>query len=208
MKLKKKPKRILITIIVIAAVVAIGFVGYNIFFGQPEVKEAKVLKTIDKYGYTLKDNKTKRYQDMFGELDKILSKDPVDEEAYVKKITEMIIYDFYSLEDKTAKTDVGGTDFIYSESLSNFLENAEDTYYKYVESDIYNQRKQKLPAVDKITIESVEQTEFAYGETSDDSAYEVQVSWTYTDSDFDNYQSEATLTFIHEGIKLALAELK
>ena len=208
MKLKKKPKRILITIIVIATVVAIGFVGYNIFFGQPEVKEAKVLKTIDKYGYTLKDNKTKRYQDMFGELDKILSKDPVDEEAYVKKITEMIIYDFYSLEDKTAKTDVGGTDFIYSESLSNFLENAEDTYYKYVESDIYNQRKQKLPAVDKITIESEEQTEFAYRETSDDSAYDVQVSWTYTDSDFDNYQSEATLTFIHEGIKLALAELK
>ena len=44
--------------------------------------------------------------------------------------------------------------------------------------------------------------------TSDDEAYEVTVSWTYTDSDFDDYQKEATLTFIHDDIKLSLAELK
>ena len=208
MKLKKKPKRILITIIVMAAVAALGFVGYNIFFGKPEVKEAKVIKTIDKYGYTLKDNKTKRYQEMFEELDKILSKHSVDEEEYAKKITEMFIYDFYSLNDKSSQTDVGGTDFVYSQSLDNFLENAQDTYYKYVESNIYDDRDQKLPVVDKITINSVEQVPFAYGETTDEEAYEVKVSWTYTDDDFSAYQQEATLTFIHEDIKLSLAELK
>ena len=208
MKLKKKPKKILITVIALAAIAAIAFVGYNVFFGKQEVQEAKVLKTIKKYGYTLKDNKTKRYQEMFGQLDKILKKDPVDEEEYVKQITEMFIYDFYSLSDKSTKTDVGGTDFVYQPSLSNFLDNAEDTYYKYVESNIYGNRKQKLPVVDKITIDSVEQTEYAYGETSDDKAYEVTVSWTYTDSDFDDYQKEATLTFIHDDIKLSLAELK
>ena len=208
MKLKKKPKRIIINILVLVSVAAIGFVGYNVFLKKPEVKEAKVLKTIKKYGYTLRDNKTKRYQEMFEELDQILKKDPVNEEDYVEKITEMFIYDFYSLDDKTAKTDVGGTDFIYTTSLSNFLENAEDTYYKYVESDIYNQRKQKLPVVDKITIENIEQTEFAYGDTSDPEAYEVQVSWNYTSDDFDDYQKEATLTFIHDDIKLSLAELK
>lgn len=208
MKLKKKPKKILITIIVLIALAAIGFVGYKIFFEQPEVKEAKVIKTIKKYGYTLKDNKTKRYQEMFEELDEILKKDPVDEEEYVKKITEMFIYDFYSQEDKSAKTDVGGTDFIYSQAINNFLENAEDTYYKYVESNIYGNRKQELPVVDKITINSVEKTEFAYSDTSDEEAYEVNVSWTYTDKDFDDYQKEATLTFIHEDIKLSLAELK
>lgn len=208
MKLKKKPKKILITVIALAAIAAIAFVGYNVFFGKQEVQEAKVLKTIKKYGYTLKDNKTKRYQEMFEQLDKILKKDPVDEEEYVKQITEMFIYDFYSLSDKSTKTDVGGTDFVYQPSLSNFLDNAEDTYYKYVESNIYGNRKQKLPVVDKITIDSVEQTEYAYGETSDDEAYEVTVSWTYTDSDFDDYQKEATLTFIHDDIKLSLAELK
>lgn len=207
MKLKKKPKRILIGILVVVAVAAIAYVAINTFGGK-EVKEAKVLKTIKKYGYTLKDNKTKRYQEMFAELDKILKKDPVDEEEYAKQITKMFIYDFYSQEDKSAKTDVGGTDFIYQANLENFLENAEDTYYKYVESNIYGDRKQELPVVDEITIDSVEQTEFAYGETADENAYEVKVSWTYTDDDFSDYQSEATLTFIHEGIKLSLAELK
>ena len=207
MKLKKKPKRILIGILVVVAIAAIAYVGLNVF-GAKEVQEAKVLKTIKKYGYTLKDNKTKRYQEMFGQLDKILKKDPVDEEEYVKQITKMFIYDFYSLDDKSAKTDVGGTDFIYQASLENFLENAEDTYYKYVESNIYGDRKQELPVVDEIKIESVEETEFAYGETSDENAYEVQVSWTYTDDAFSDYQKEATLTFIHEDIKLSLAELK
>lgn len=207
MKLKKKPKRILIGILIVVAVAAIAYVAINTFGGK-EVKEAKVLKTIKKYGYTLKDNKTKRYQEMFAELDKILKKDPVDEEEYAKQITKMFIYDFYSQEDKSAKTDVGGTDFIYQANLENFLENAEDTYYKYVESNIYGDRKQDLPVVDEITIDSVEQTEFAYGETADENAYEVKVSWTYTDDDFSDYQSEATLTFIHEGIKLSLAELK
>ena len=109
MKLKKKPKRILIGILVVVAVAAIAYVAINTFGGK-EVKEAKVLKTIKKYGYTLKDNKTKRYQEMFAELDKILKKDPVDEEEYAKQITKMFIYDFYSQEDKSAKTDVGGTD--------------------------------------------------------------------------------------------------
>ncbi len=207
MKLKKKPKRILI-ILSIILVVILAFVGFRILHGKNKVEEAKVLKTINNYGYTLKDNKTKRYQKMFGELEKFLAKEPVDEEAYVKKITEMFIYDFYSLDDKSTKTDVGGTDFIYSESLANFLENAEDTYYKYVESNIYGERKQKLPVVDEITIDSVEKTEFAYGETSDDKAYEVKVSWTYTDKEFASYQSEATLTFIHEDKKLSLAELQ
>lgn len=208
MKLKKKPRKILIIILTIVALGAIALVGYNVFFKTQEVKEAKVLKTIKKYGYTLKDNKNKRYQDMFAELDKILSKSSPNEEEYAKKITEMFIYDFYTLENKVAKTDVGGTDFVYTASLTNFLQNAQDTYYKYVESDIYDQRKQKLPEVDKITIESIEQTEFAYGEETDDKAYEVKVSWTYVGEDFGDYQNEATLTFIHEDIKLSLAELK
>lgn len=208
MKLRKKPKRILISIITIIILVISAFVIYKMFFAKNEVQETKILHTIKKYGYTLKDSKSDKYKKMFYELEKILKEDPVNEEKYVKKITQMFIYDFYSLSDKTAKTDVGGTDFIYSEILDNFLENAEDTYYKYVESDIYNQRKQKLPTVDKITIESCEETSFAYNEETDEKAYEVKVSWTYTDDSFKDYQNEATLVFIHNDIRLDLVELK
>lgn len=209
MKLKKKPKRILIAVITIILLIVVGVVVYKNIPKTPKVKEAKVLNTIKKYGYTLKDNKSAKYKKLFEELDKILSKDKVDEESYAKKISEMFIYDFYSLNDKTAKTDVGGVEFVYPQILENFLQNAENTFYKYVESNIYNNRKQQLPTVDEITIESIEQTAYAYGDKTDENAYQVKVSWTYTDeAAYSDYQNSATLTFVHDDIKLYLVELK
>ena len=56
MKLKKRAKIIifLITIIVIGI---IGFLVYKNFFGKNETEGAKVINSIEDYGYTLKDNK-------------------------------------------------------------------------------------------------------------------------------------------------------
>ncbi len=208
MKLKKKVKRTLIILLAVIVVVVGGIVGYKMLNKHPEVKATKVVHTIKKYGYNLKDNKTKRYKNMFYELEKILKEDPVDEEKYVKKITEMFIYDFYSLEDKTAKTDIGGVDFIHPVILQNFLQNAENTFYKYVESNIYSNRKQTLPVVDEIKIGEIKTISYEYNDTTDEKAYEVPVSWTYTSSKYDNYQKEATLIFVHNEIKLCLVELQ
>ena len=119
----------------------------------------------------------------------------------------MFIYDFYSLKDKTAKTDIGGVEFIHPDILENFLQNAQNTYYKYVESNIYNNRNQKLPTVDTIKIEEIKQTSYEYNDTKDENAYEVKVTWTYTDSSFSDYQQEATLIFVHVDKKLCLVEL-
>lgn len=209
MKLKKKPKRVLITIICIIVIALVGFGMYKFFFSDSGVEETKVLHTIKKYGYNLKETKSKKYKDLFYKLEKVLKKDEVDEEEYVKIISEMFVYDFYTLNDKTAKTDVGGTDFIYGSILDNFLENAEDTFYKYVESNIYGQRKQKLPVVADVKIESVDTTSFAYDNQNDEEAYEVKVSWNYTnEDDYKDYQNKATLIFIHNDIRLDLVELK
>lgn len=209
MKLKKKVKRFIFAVIIIALLVAGGYFYYKNQGTTKDVKETKVVNEIKKYGYKLKDNKTKRYKKMFKELKEILEAKEVDEEKYLNKITEMFIYDFYSLEDKAAKTDVGGVDFVYEPFLPNFLENAQDTYYKYIETNIYNNRKQALPVVDKITIESSEKKEFAYGDKNDPEAYTVKVKWTYTDEDnFAEYQDEATIVFIHDDIKLSLVELQ
>lgn len=208
MKLKKKVKKILITLLVIVILVVGGIVVYKLNFDKTEVKEAKILNTIKEYGYTLKDNKSKRYKELFSELENILTKDKVDEEKYVGKISEMFIYDFYSLDDKTAKTDVGGVDFIHPDILENFLQNAENTYYKYVESNIYNNRKQELPTVDEITIENIEETSYEYNDKTAEQAYEVKIKWTYTEEKYADYQNEATLIFVKEGIKEYLVELK
>lgn len=207
MKMKKKVKKILIAILIIALVV-LGYLSYKQFFGKEEVKEAKVVNEIKKYGYKLKDSKPAAYKKMFEELKTILEADKVDEEAYAKKISEMFVYDFYSLKDKVSKTDVGGVDFVHPDALENFLVNAQDTYYKYVENNIYGNRKQSLPVVTNIKIDNIKQEAFEYGEKSDDKAYFVDVSWSYSDSAFSDNQNKATLIFVHDDIKLYLVELQ
>lgn len=207
MKMKKRVKKILIAILLITVVV-LGYLSYKQFFGEKEVKEVKVVNEIKKYGYKLKDNKPAAYKKMFGELKEILEADKVDEEAYAKKISEMFVYDFYSLKDKVSKTDIGGVDFVHPDALANFLTNAQDTYYKYVENNIYGNRKQSLPVVTNISIDNVKQEAFEYGDKSDDKAYFVDVSWSYSDSQFSDNQNKATLIFVHDDIKLYLVELQ
>lgn len=207
MKLKKNVKRAIILIFIIFTIV-VGTIIYFKYNDKEKVNEVKIVNEIKDYDYKLKENKPKKYKEMFDELKEILSSKNIDEEAYVKKISEMFIYDFYSLNDKVAKTDVGGVDFVYKEIIDNFLLNAEDTYYKYVESNIYNNRKQSLPTVSEVTIDSVEKETYAYNEQNDEMAYKVKVSWSYTDDNFSDYQKEATLIFIHDKNKLSLVELQ
>ena len=180
MHLKKRPKVIIILVVCIVTLLLLGFIIFNTLDNHKTVKEVKIENSIDEYGYNLKENKSKEYKAMFKELETILKEKEVDEEAYVKKIAEMFIYDFYSLSDKTAKTDVGGLEFVHS----------------------------YLPVVGTITVDDVQNTQFAYGEEVDENAYTVKVSWDYTDDGFSDYQNSATLVFVHEGIKLSLVELK
>ena len=207
MKLKKKAKLIVIGIILIV-IIGIASVAVIKFLPKEEkVKEVKVLKSIDEYGYHLKDNKTDKYKTLFKELEDILRAEKVDDEAYAKKLAEMFIYDFYSLNDKAAKTDVGGVEFIHPNAVENFLLNAEDTYYKYVESNIYNERKQELPTVSTVTIDSITPTEYAYNNEKH-SGYEVKLSWSYTNEKFADYQKTATVILIKSEIKYYIVEVQ
>ena len=205
MKLKKKVKVILI-IAIILIVAGLGFLAYESL--QPKnVRTATVENEIEEYGYTLKSTRNDRYKEMFQELKDILSEDPVDEEAYLEQVSKMFIMDFYTLNDKLANTDVGGIDFVHTNAKTNFLEKAEDTVYKYVESDIYGTRDQELPEVTDVTVEKIENIEYTIGtDVTDDNAYQVEVSLKYKE-DMD-YPTTATLTFVHEDNKLSLVEVE
>lgn len=206
MKLKKLPKILMIGVALLLVIALAAVLVINFWPQEQKVKEVKVLKSIDEYGYELKDNKTKKYKDLFKELEDILRADEVNEEEYAKKVAQMFVYDFFSLEDKAAKTDVGGVDFVHPNAVANFLVNAEDTYYKYVESNIYGERKQDLPAVDVVTVDSIEATEFAYNNEMHP-AYEVRLSWTYTDDKFSSYQKTAIVILIKSDIKYYVVQI-
>ena len=206
MKLKKKPKLFIIGVALLLVIALAVVLIINFKPQKQTVKEVKVLKSIDEYGYELKDNKTKKYKDLFKELEDILRADEVNDEEYAKKIAEMFVYDFFSLEDKAAKTDVGGVEFVHPDAVANFLENAEDTYYKYVESNIYGERKQELPAVDQVTVDSIEATEFAYKQTMHP-GYEVRLSWTYTNEKFESYQKTALVILIKNELNYYVVQI-
>lgn len=206
-KVRRKPKKKFIVILVVLALALIGFGCYITLSKKTTVKEAKVVSKIPGYGYTLKSNKSKEYKKLFQELKKVLTAKKVDEKKYAKVLSKMFVVDFYSLGDHIAKTDVGGVEFVYKDSIDNFLENAEDTYYKYVENNIYGARKQKLPIVKKAKVVSVSEEEYAYNDQVEENAYKVVVKWSYKDKTIaDGYQDKATLVFIHDGKKLVLVE--
>ena len=207
MKLKKGIKKIfVIVLIIILIILLILFIKNN--FSNTEPQEIKIINKIEKYDYKLKENKSKKYKKLFKELKQILNKEEINEEEYVKKITEMFIVDFYSLNDKRSQSDVGGVDFVLKDARENFLLVAEDTYYKYLESNIYDNRNQSLPEVDEVKIDNVTINPYSYGEKVDDKAYLVKVSWNYTENEFSSYQKNATLVFVHEDNKLCLIELQ
>ncbi len=207
MKLKKSVKRRIIIFFVIVVAIA-GIYIYLNCFGTKKKTKAKITNEIKEYGYVVKDTQNDRYKEEFKNLEKILNSKKKNEEEYVKSISKLFIIDFYSLEDKLAKTDIGGKDFVHELELEDFLEKAQDTMYKYVENNLYGERKQNLPSVDKVTVEKVGTVPYTYKDKKDDNAYEVSVTWTYKKNTGEGYQTKATMYFVHEDKKLYLVELK
>ena len=80
MKLKKNVKRKIIILLVMIIAAVGGYFAYKEILSKDTTKEVKVIDNISKYGYNLKENKPKKYKDMFNELKKILSEKEVEEE--------------------------------------------------------------------------------------------------------------------------------
>lgn len=199
----KKSRKIIISLIVIILIAIIGLIVYKTVFNNSQ-EEVKIIKSIKDYDYNLKENETELYKTEFNELDKILSKKNVDYEEYAKSIAKLFIIDFYTLDNKLSKNDIGGTEFIKEDMRDNFIEEARSTFYKYVE--VIDGRTQELPEVSSITDVSVEKTEFKYSDkTIDENAYKVSISWDYVEDL--GYEKEASMIIVKQDKKLYIVEM-
>lgn len=198
----KKNKLLIVVILIILILGGLYLLNFD---KKPEKIKSKITKTIENYNYNLYDNSTKNYKDLFNELSKVLSSDTVDEKKYVELISKMFIIDFYTLSNKTTNMDIGGLQFVHKDVVDNFKEKATATIYKFVETNIYGDRKQELPKVKEVTIESIEQKNFKYNKTSDSNAYFVKVNWTY-EKDL-GYETSKNLIFVHDDKALSLVEM-
>lgn len=203
-KLKKKVI-VLIILIIILILCITGFILYKTL-SKNQVTEAKVIDSIEEYGYVLEDDQPKIYKDLFKELSKVLKEENVNEEEYAKIISQMFSIDFYNLENKVSKNDVGGTMFVSTNYVDNFTLKASDTVYKYIEHNLYNDRKQNLPIVVSSSIKELENTTYKYGKINDQKAYEVTVNLEYKEDL--GYPTEISLILIHNDKKLEVCEMK
>lgn len=201
---KSKLLKILIVLVLIVGVFAIVLFGSKVLTDK-EPNEVKVLKEIKSHGYKLDETETEIYKSEFDELENILSQDEINYEDYAKQVAKLFIIDFYTLDNKLSKNDIGGVEFIKESMRDNFIEEARSTFYKYLEVKS-DKRTQNLPVVSEITEVLVEDTEFKYADkTIDENAYKVTISWVY-EEDL-GYETETKMILVNENNKLYIVEM-
>ena len=183
----------------IVFVIVVGVKVYFDFFDKPEAVVVTEKKSISEYGYKLEDRDTELYEKYYEELEEVLTKDEIDYDKYAELIAKLFIIDYYTLDNKLTSTDIGGLDFIHPDLFENFKINAGDTVYKYVENNLYSDRKQELPTVTSIEVVEQRDNKYTYNKEEYDS-YEFDLKWEY-DKDLD-YQNTMTITVIKVENKL------
>ena len=204
-KRKKKQKsnkgKIIIFIILLALII-----GIVIFFQtRPKLQVVTVVSTIEDYDYYLESNSTKIYKKYYDELKKEIKDKKIDEEKYGSLIVKLFLIDYYTLNNKVTNKDIGGVQFIHSNLKDKFIKESSDTIYKYVENDLYGNRKQELPEVKNVEIKNIEKIIYAQKDYKDESGYKLDAKITYV-KDL-KYPKEATITLIHENNKLVIVEI-
>lgn len=203
-KLKKSTKKAMIIILIaIIFVLGVYYVIDNFTGRTPVNTKVKVIGKIEDFGYNLEENETKLYKDLFKDLTNELKKEEIDYENYAELVSKLYIADFYNLENKITKNDVGGTQFIHTSAQENFLVKAKDTMYKNIKSNVYGDRRQELPVVSKISLEDVKEGTFKINEKEVDS-YIVTLKWTY-EKDL-GYDKEKEIVLVREDKKLSIVQ--
>lgn len=206
-KISKKKVSMFVIILILIVAVIVGFILFskNLKSDDNTIKVESV-DTIEGYDYNLNSNATKYYKELFKELKGVLEADSVDQDKYAELVAKLFVSDFYNLDNKVSKNDIGGVQYVYKDFRGDFSKLAANSIYKNVESNVYNNRNQELPIVTKVSLEKGTNETFKYGDNKDDEAYVINFDITY-DNDL-GYQTSGTITLIHNDKKLEVAALE
>lgn len=208
---KRKIGRLILFFVILIAAGVLAYMALNNGTSKVKsVKKKKVVDKIDNFDYEVAETDTKLFKSEFKKLKTILSKKEVDNQKYSEEVAKLFIIDFYTLDNKLTKNDVGGVQFVYSKYKATFIDKSRDEFYKYLKNNLSNDRDQDLPVVSEIKVDSSEAisasselsgTDFAGIEE----AYKVKLSWDY-EEDL-GYQKSATVIVIKDGEKFSVAKL-
>lgn len=201
----KKQVKILIILIIIALIGGAIWVLLKPSSSKKKINKIEVTDKIEGYGYTLNENATSYQKKLFAELKSILESSSVDDEEYAKTMSKLFLAEFYNLDNRVTKSDVGGVQFVYESYQNDFAKAAAAGMYYYIESDIYGKRKQDLPIVSSVDVASIKSTPVTYQSKIDDKGYIVNLTITYQ-KDL-GYQEDVSLTLIHTDKKLEIVNM-
>lgn len=213
----KKVIKIIIILLLIVALIIGGIFIFKKFMNKPDdskepmVVEIKKLDEIKGFSYYLYDNSTELYKELFNELKTVLEADTIDESKYAELVSKMFVEDFYTLNTKVTNQDVGGLDFVHSSVKENLKLKASNTIYKYIESNVYGDREQKLPEVSEFVSADVTTAKYSYTDKesktsiNDDKSYVVKLTWKYKEDL--GYQTSATIRLVHEDKVLSIVSI-
>lgn len=202
----RKRYKIWLTVIVILIILTSLLGVMKLFMPKDEEKNPNVTNVIDSiqdYGYSLDDRDSKYMQEEFKNLIDILKSSEVDDDAYATSLAKLFIIDFYTLNNKINKYDVGSLEYILSDKVDEFKAKAMDTIYFDLIDNTYKDRVQELPEITEVNIENLEHTKFDLNEENMD-AIKVTLKFSYK-KDL-GYDKEGTIYFVKKGNKLEVVK--
>lgn len=187
----KKVLRIIMILLIIAIVI------YSVLVVLPNKPNNPQVEVVDKVNdYVLYKRDTDLYKEEFNKLKEELNSNK-DYEKYAEYIGKLFIIDLYTLSNKDNKDDVGGIQYIYEDLKDNFVLNASNTIYKYIND-------MEKPTVSSVTLKSIEKTTYKIKDIEYE-AYVLELSWEY-EKDLE-YDKEGKVTIIKDNDKLSIVEL-
>ena len=207
-KKAKSKQKFLFLLVLISIILLVGIFVFLSFSSKEPLEEKKKVEVIDHledYGYILNDNESTYYNQLFKDLKETLNRKDYTEEEYATLVVRLFVADFFHLENKLTKSDIGGTQFVYEPYRIDFENYAKEGLYKYIDNNIYGNREQELPSVEQVSIDKIEQKEFEYDGTTDLDAYYVNVTIQFN-KDL-GYKNTYQVVLIHNENKLELAKL-
>lgn len=194
--------------LIIISVLLVVFIGLGVLklFYNPEkentdVNVSNIVSNIADYGYTLDDRDTPYMQETFKELEEILNSSEVDYDAYAEVLAKLFVIDFYTLDNKINKYDIGSLEYIASSVADMFKQKAIDTIYRDIIDNTYKDRIQDLPEITNVNVLKVEEATYTL---NDEELPAVKIEMEYEYKEDLGYDNNGTVYMIRNANKLEI----
>ena len=160
------------------------------------VNVATVKDSIDKYGYTLNDDVTAYYQQEFDDLKAMANDSSKSDEDIASQVAKLFVIDLFSMNYKVNKYEVTSTQYFYSDKQDMHKQKVIDKLYNLMEDNGFNDRKQKLPEVTNVTVNSTTKGTYNMTDTRKVDSYVVDLGITYKEDL--GYDTESVVTMVKD----------